>query len=369
MEDKACATENGVIKMPPDCDEGFDFTCDAFVSWSLKNDVITFTEYLHLGSTTSRWLHCAWYKAISDNKVMPSLDIYFGWMRFLQFSTEVIFWDSWARVRAKPETDNQQNFSLISSTTFNGVLSLTFSRPRDTGDGADWSFSDTECRHLLFAAGPVFNKDISYHTQRMMLTDSKVCIRPCSTNNQERDLGLSLPRPQVYPLRLQLNTQIPRRPLDKLIDWVTFDKPFHVTLTIKLLLIKPVDIATTPIMMMSKRRSIFLRGSFRITNLEMNMSYSDQLSQRFRQLRSRLQKQIMDTLSHVRSNPRHTLDMASVKVIALRRRIPEGMSVAFNGNGDTRAMPNKILQGEIMSSFKEVIRKNLGFLRGHDPTE
>ncbi|XP_076802385.1 uncharacterized protein LOC143446572 isoform X2 [Clavelina lepadiformis] len=117
-------------------------------------------------------------------------------------------------------------------------------------------------------------------------------------------------------------------------------------------------------MMMGKRRNIFLRGSFRITNLEMNMSYSDQLSQRFRQLRSRLQKQIMDTLSHVRSNPRHTLDMASVKVVALRRRIPEGMSVAFNGNGDTRAMPNKILQGEIMRSFKEVIRKNLGFLNG-----
>jgi len=58
------------------------------------------------------------------------------------------------------------------------VLSIAqFSRPRNTLDGSqDFFFSDTTCRHLLFAHGALApgGSDITYHKKRYIVTNEKV---------------------------------------------------------------------------------------------------------------------------------------------------------------------------------------------------
>ena len=58
--------------------------------------------------------------------------------------------DMWTTNYLNPVLENSQDIFDMSGKLENGVTTISFSRPRDTGDSQDVGFTDTEGRYMIF---------------------------------------------------------------------------------------------------------------------------------------------------------------------------------------------------------------------------
>jgi len=91
--------------------------------------------------------------------------------------------DSWLQAYEAPPLDPIQNLFNQTAWRENGITTLKFSRPRQTGDSRDYQFSDVNCPYFIFPVmGGVFNavnKRIRKHESTPVISDRRICIRSC----------------------------------------------------------------------------------------------------------------------------------------------------------------------------------------------
>jgi len=67
-----------------------------------------------------------------------------------------------------------------SATYDNGILTMTFQRPRNTGDDKDWAFTDSDdgCYYFFFPVGGGLHTetDFSRHSNTPTISSQKICI-------------------------------------------------------------------------------------------------------------------------------------------------------------------------------------------------
>lgn len=91
--------------------------------------------------------------------------------------------DSFLLAYEAPPLDYQQNLYNMSAWRENGLTTLRFSRPRQTGDARDYQFSDTDCPYFMFPVmGGVFNavnKRIRKHESTPVISEERICVHSC----------------------------------------------------------------------------------------------------------------------------------------------------------------------------------------------
>ncbi|KAI2797576.1 hypothetical protein BLOT_014110 [Blomia tropicalis] len=162
----------GEWKYPESC---ANFSCDYKASWEYRDDddQIIFTI-----STKNRnkWTGIAF----SNDQAMPETDAILG---LVEESGRFFLMDSWLQAYEAPPLDPVQNLYNQTAWRENGITTLKFSRPRQTGDSRDYQFSDTNCPYFIFPVmGGVFNavnKRIRKHESTPVISDRPICIRSC----------------------------------------------------------------------------------------------------------------------------------------------------------------------------------------------
>ena len=91
-----------------------------------------------------------------------------------------------------PVKDQTTNLDNSSVTFQNGVLTVTFTRQRDTGDSSQdvkFSDSDADCWYFLYpwSGGQVTGGNLGIHTGTPVISNDKICIRSC-------DISITPPR-------------------------------------------------------------------------------------------------------------------------------------------------------------------------------
>jgi len=198
-----CSTEQGEIKEPADCSSAPEsFNCDYYASWSLDttSDIIDFT-IMSQQSDISNYVGVGF----SEDQRMANTDIVTG---LVTPFGEVLVEDRWSSKYGRPPIDTQQDLMSTSGSYQDGILTISFSRARQSTDLADdrYSFTDTECLYLLYADGPYSgNSTIGKHTYKSASSE-KICIRSCSasvpdsTTSTQPTTTTSIPTPTVIPI-------------------------------------------------------------------------------------------------------------------------------------------------------------------------
>ena len=79
---------------------------------------------------------------------------------------------------SKPVKDSKQNMMNAAVKYQNGILTLSFQRPRDTGDSKDVRLFDDDCHYFMFpvGGGRHSNTDFSRHIDTPVISAKKMCI-------------------------------------------------------------------------------------------------------------------------------------------------------------------------------------------------
>ena len=93
--------------------------------------------------------------------------------------------DMWTTNYLQPLLEKSQDISDMSGDLVDGVTTIRFTRPRDTGDKQDIAFTDREARYMIF---PVkgghyngVNKKIKKHEEVPIVSSERVFIKSCRT--------------------------------------------------------------------------------------------------------------------------------------------------------------------------------------------
>nr|XP_012552133.2 uncharacterized protein LOC101739898 isoform X3 [Bombyx mori] len=195
----------GQWRLPLDCDPD-NGTCTYFASWEylgLKRgkDSVRFTIKT---KNTKQWTGIGF----SHNKKMSQSDVIVGGLD----PRSSVPWvqDAWARGYGAPRPDSRGDVTSLTGSVADGVATLSFVRKRDTKDQEDLAFTDTQCLYLMFVVqggnfDPV-SKKISKHLQTPIVTEEKVCIRPCGPEpvEEESTTEAVLPGQKTYTLLVRL---------------------------------------------------------------------------------------------------------------------------------------------------------------------
>ncbi|GBP74468.1 DBH-like monooxygenase protein 2 homolog [Eumeta japonica] len=168
----------GMWRHPANCDVT-NRTCEYVATWQylgLKRgkDSIKFTI---MTKNTNTWTGIGF----SNDKKMSQTDAIIGWVD--PRSGRPFIMDTWVTGYAAPKVDQHQNLVGDSGSVSDGITTLSFTRKRDTKDQKDLAFTDEQCLYMMFVVkGGAFdavNKRTSKHLQTPVVTESRVCIRPC----------------------------------------------------------------------------------------------------------------------------------------------------------------------------------------------
>lgn len=111
----------------------------------------------------------------TPNLKLPSFPLFLSGRFFLM--------DSWLQAYEAPPLDPIQNLYNQTAWRENGITTLKFSRPRQTGDSRDYQFSDSACPYFVFPVmGGVFNavnKRIRKHEATPVVSERRICVRSC----------------------------------------------------------------------------------------------------------------------------------------------------------------------------------------------
>ena len=92
----------------------------------------------------------------------------------------------------QPPVDSSQDITNTVATVDNGVITMNFTRPRNSGDSMDISLD--QCRFLLYAYGSsatVSSRTIAYHENTRGVLSESFCI-PSANNCPASTPGTSL---------------------------------------------------------------------------------------------------------------------------------------------------------------------------------
>jgi hypothetical protein len=158
------------FKVPAEC---VGDACAYFVSWSLDpaTDVIMFT--IKAKQMPDKWTGIG----IGVQQKMENMDVYYG---FMNNNSQGIIVDAWVSDwRTAPVADAKQSIRSSQISAINGITTLIFSRPRNTGDPQDWAFSDKDCYYFMYpmGGGDVINTSIMKHIHPPIISTEKICIK------------------------------------------------------------------------------------------------------------------------------------------------------------------------------------------------
>ncbi|CAK8683067.1 unnamed protein product [Clavelina lepadiformis] len=170
-----CNSMSGEYRLPSNCiSSGDDFNCDYFASWEFDQAEDNINFVLKSRQDQSRWVGLG----ISSDQFMPNTDVIAAW---IDQSGNPVVQDRWATGRSPPPVDEINNINDVTGNYENGVMTITFSRPRNTGDSNDLPFSDGECQHLIYTSGRLdgAGNNIFKHDSTPAVSSNKICIRSC----------------------------------------------------------------------------------------------------------------------------------------------------------------------------------------------
>ncbi|XP_053620330.1 uncharacterized protein LOC128680882 isoform X2 [Plodia interpunctella] len=201
LEDKC----GGHWKYPSDCNVGNN-SCEYYASWEYLGqkrgkDSVRFTIKT---KQSKYWTGIGF----SKDKKMSQTDAIIGWVDAR--SGRPFIMDSWVSGYSAPRVDQRQDITKESGSTVDGVTTLSFVRKRNTGDQKDLSFTDTDCLYMMFIThggnfDPV-NKRTSKHLQVPVVTEEKVCIKPCGPEPPEEEVTTEkiLPGETAYTILIRI---------------------------------------------------------------------------------------------------------------------------------------------------------------------
>ncbi|OWR54530.1 hypothetical protein KGM_206516 [Danaus plexippus plexippus] len=191
LEDDKCG---GQWRYPSNCNNTVNNTCSYTARWEYLGekrgkDSVRFT-------ITTRQSKLWTGIGFSNDKKMSQSDAVVGWVD--SRSNRPVMRDVWLSGYKAPAADNRQDITQISGSLIDGVTTLSFVRKRDTGDNKDLPFTNTKCLYMMFVvAGGNFdpaNKRMSKHMDTPLVTEERVCIKPCGPEPEE-DPFTTLPPP------------------------------------------------------------------------------------------------------------------------------------------------------------------------------
>ncbi|XP_063547174.1 uncharacterized protein LOC134754755 isoform X2 [Cydia strobilella] len=195
----------GYFKLPADCSLA-NGTCDYHASWeylgqkrgkdSVKFTIVTKESKLWTGI------------GFSNDKRMSQTDAIIGWVD--PRSTRPFIMDTWVSGYAAPRVDTQQDITKEFGSLVDGVTTLSFVRKRDTKDSKDLAFTDSQCLYMMFIPhgggfDPV-NKRTSKHAQTPIVSENRVCIKPCGPEPAEDEVTTEaiIPGQAAYTMLIRI---------------------------------------------------------------------------------------------------------------------------------------------------------------------
>ncbi|XP_047998582.1 uncharacterized protein LOC125235942 isoform X4 [Leguminivora glycinivorella] len=195
----------GYFKLPADCSLA-NGSCDYHASWeylgqkrgkdSVKFTIVTKESKLWTGI------------GFSNDKRMSQTDAIIGWVD--PRSSRPFIMDTWVSGYAAPRVDAQQDISKEYGSLVDGVTTLSFVRKRDTKDSKDLAFTDSQCLYMMFIPhgggfDPV-NKRTSKHAQTPIVSENRVCIKPCGPEPAEDEIATEaiIPGQTAYTMLIRI---------------------------------------------------------------------------------------------------------------------------------------------------------------------
>ncbi|XP_037301180.1 uncharacterized protein LOC119191375 [Manduca sexta] len=135
-------------------------------------------------------------------------DAIIGWVD--PRSSRPFLMDTWVSGYSAPRNDPRQDLSKEAGSLLDGFTTLSFVRKRDTGDQKDLAFTDTRCLYMMWVVqGGGFdavNKRTSKHLQVPVVSDDRVCIRPCGPEPVEEEVTTEaiLPGQSFYTMLVRV---------------------------------------------------------------------------------------------------------------------------------------------------------------------
>ena len=171
----------GEWKYPRSCKSAAE-DCQYVARWEYNEntDKVNFTISSKNPDKRNKWTGIGF----SDNPQMRQTDAIIGWV---EPNGRYFMMDMWTTNYLTPVLESKQDIFDMSGKLENGVTTISFSRPRDTGDSQDVAFTDTEARYMIF---PIkggryngVNKKIRKHDDVPIASSERIFIKSCRTGD------------------------------------------------------------------------------------------------------------------------------------------------------------------------------------------
>ncbi|XP_048256385.1 uncharacterized protein LOC124134573 isoform X5 [Haliotis rufescens] len=176
-EERPAMPEGCMGQWPAVCDN-----CSYQVKWvvDVANDVVNFTITARLEGQ-KKWIGLGF----SPTGGMSNSDAVIGWVDDSDFYIS----DRYIVGYNPPAIDTEDNLFDKRGTVQNGVTEIKFSRPRNTSQIQDFTFTDTDCPYLLFPVGGDYNtgdKSVSKHATKPSVSAQKICFSSTCASKEPR---------------------------------------------------------------------------------------------------------------------------------------------------------------------------------------
>ncbi|XP_071117126.1 uncharacterized protein [Haliotis cracherodii] len=177
QEERPAMPEGCMGQWPAVCDN-----CSYQVKWvvDVANDVVNFTITARLEGQ-KKWIGLGF----SPTGRMSNSDAVIGWVDDSDFYIS----DRYIVGYSPPAIDTEDNLFDKRGTVQNGVTEIKFSRPRNTSQIQDFTFTDTDCPYLLFPVGGDYNtgdKSVSKHATTPSVSAQRICFSSTCARKEPR---------------------------------------------------------------------------------------------------------------------------------------------------------------------------------------
>jgi len=211
----------GEWKYPRSCRSAVD-DCQYHARWEFNEntDRVNFTVSSRNPDKKNKWTGIGF----SDNAQMQQTDAIIGWV---EPDGRYFIMDMWTTNYLQPLLEKSQDISDMSGDLVDGVTTIRFTRPRNTGDKQDIAFTDREARYMIF---PVkgghyngVNKKIKKHEEVPIVSSERVFIKSCRTADGKPTFTTTpAPARLMYPAKLKFvqlkNFRLPKQGTKEFFD-------------------------------------------------------------------------------------------------------------------------------------------------------
>ncbi|XP_067677862.1 uncharacterized protein [Haliotis asinina] len=180
------STQEDTPQMPEGCMGQWPALCDDCsyqVKWvvDVANDVVNFTITARLGGQ-KKWIGLGF----SPTGRMSNSDAVIGWVD----GTDTYISDRYISGYSQPTVDTVDDLFGKRGTIENGVTEIKFSRPRNTSQSQDFTFTDTDCPYLLFPVGGgnynAADNSVSRHDVTPSVSAQRICFSSACASKEPK---------------------------------------------------------------------------------------------------------------------------------------------------------------------------------------